>query len=763
MRIASWEKAKSILDLCVSSSSSRYASRFALLLSLLLPSHQEKAMGHEGGRLLLWPRRTGFFHTGTCLIIEHIHRALPSNPLPHTPWHRHELAGRPRTALVRLKRHTGTMMRAFLCVLPLLATAATAATSTAFQPPVSSASKRTHPFSAAAAARRQQRLQRQPSPELKRAPLQAAASSSSGSLSDLQAWTKKWQAEQHQDVGPTSKATTFHHASLAEVLAEVFDQVLKAEKAEKGVPPPQHLLLFPDAESLYDGHLMRQFGDHLDLCKECCEVMGLSQNTIVMHPSTASPALQCPVPAVLIKGIAQTSEEFSDDDPYWNDDDDAGFDFSALYNDDDESAGAAAARELEKLYVVPEEDEPIMVGMKGWVDAIIADLGVCPFTVNAAKAGLPQGAIRYDIDRSVSPEEIYRKYWQEVALISKDSKETQDERSLSTTLLITPNFGLRNREFFETFSNTLTQPLEALGLEEEIQLVFFHPEWVFRDGADRMGQDDAANYARRSPWPMINILRTPQVRKAQKAIPTGLVYRQNEVTLDKIGSGRLRRWLVERDWGEVKDNFRVDRKTVPILSTAQDLLLGLTPEALSEDMVAVAPPALDAAVRAATAKEEEAEEEQQQLQRMMADEEGEEDEDGEEGEIDVGEKESVASASAAAYSAAAAAKAAAANRRFFGGGFEDEFGGAGEAAAAAAAAQEEEEDDEDDWDKPLKESQMFLEIENDPTRVKRPIGEIIQDSKAVLALLRKRLAQSVPLSPAEVHEFEERAKRMRKD
>ena len=77
-----------------------------------------------------------------------------------------------------------------------------------------------------------------------------------------------------------------------------------------------------------------------------------------------------------------------------------------------------------------------------------------------------------------------------------------------------------------------------------------------------MGSDDAANYARRSPWPMINILRTPQVRKAQKAIPTGLVYRQNEVTLDKIGSWRLQRWLVSRDWSEVKDNYRVSGMTV---------------------------------------------------------------------------------------------------------------------------------------------------------------------------------------------------------
>lgn len=122
------------------------------------------------------------------------------------------------------------------------------------------------------------------------------------------------------------------------------------------------------------------------------------------------------------------------------------------------------------------------------------------------------------------------------------------------------------------------------------------------------------------------------MRKAQKAIPTGLVYRQNEVTLDKIGYDKLQvgrhetiggqeerdhrqimgegqacargaccplgarnaaavscaslllswlvgqQWLEERDWSEVKNNYRVDRRTVPILSTAQDLIQGRTPD-----------------------------------------------------------------------------------------------------------------------------------------------------------------------------------------
>ena len=65
--------------------------------------------------------------------------------------------------------------------------------------------------------------------------------------------------------------------------------------------------------------------------------------------------------------------------------------------------------------------------------------------------------------------------------------------------------------------------------------VFFHPEYTFRDGKQRMGGEEAAaNFARRSPYPMINLLRTPQVRAAQKGIPTGSVYEVNEENLQTV-------------------------------------------------------------------------------------------------------------------------------------------------------------------------------------------------------------------------------------
>ncbi len=101
-------------------------------------------------------------------------------------------------------------------------------------------------------------------------------------------------------------------------------------------------------------------------------------------------------------------------------------------------------------------------------------------------------------------------------------------------------------------------------------MVFFHPEWTFRDGGERSGVGSAANYARRSPWPMINILRTTQVRTAQKGIPTGLVYQQNEKTLTKIGTKSLEKMLRLRDWSDISD-LKVDRKDMEALRVAQDL------------------------------------------------------------------------------------------------------------------------------------------------------------------------------------------------
>jgi len=60
---------------------------------------------------------------------------------------------------------------------------------------------------------------------------------------------------------------------------------------------------------------------------------------------------------------------------------------------------------------------------------------------------------------------------------------------------------------------------------------------------------------------MVNILRTSQVRAAQKGIPTGQVYQQNEERLSKVGTKVLEDMLFSRNWqgkSKSKSKSRID-------------------------------------------------------------------------------------------------------------------------------------------------------------------------------------------------------------
>jgi hypothetical protein len=58
--------------------------------------------------------------------------------------------------------------------------------------------------------------------------------------------------------------------------------------------------MFPNAERLYDPETMAKFVDHLDLCKDCCEVLGTSQNIVGLGPQVPGSS-SAPVPAIYIK------------------------------------------------------------------------------------------------------------------------------------------------------------------------------------------------------------------------------------------------------------------------------------------------------------------------------------------------------------------------------------------------------------------------------------------------------------------------------
>lgn len=81
-------------------------------------------------------------------------------------------------------------------------------------------------------------------------------------------------------------------------------QVLAAER--EAVP---RLLMFPNAEKLYDAATMAQLIDHLDLCKDCCEVLGMTQNTVGLSPGSQGASF-APVPAIYLKPMQNAGYDF---------------------------------------------------------------------------------------------------------------------------------------------------------------------------------------------------------------------------------------------------------------------------------------------------------------------------------------------------------------------------------------------------------------------------------------------------------------------
>lgn len=260
--------------------------------------------------------------------------------------------------------------------------------------------------------------------------------------------------------------------------------------------------------------------EHFQICKDC------AADSAFMRVTQGGKAIQ-------LSNVGFNLFDSENDDDWDDEDEIAGFE------------GEVPTENVKNVFPIEEDDNIILHDSKRWVQAVIADFGICPFTIDPERAGIPMGGVRYTVSRAKDADEAFFRYWEEVeALLSSTEKE------MATVLLIFPEIELfGNYDLFEAYCDSLSDALETIDFENEIQLVFFHPKYHFRDGQERSGEEmGAANFARRAPWPMINILRTPQVRAAQKGIPTGQVYKQNEERLTEVGTKVLEQMLYDRKW-----------------------------------------------------------------------------------------------------------------------------------------------------------------------------------------------------------------------
>lgn len=107
----------------------------------------------------------------------------------------------------------------------------------------------------------------------------------------------------------------------------------------------------------------------------------------------------------------------------------------------------------------------------------------------------------------------------------------QHAECCETTLLIHP-WALADFIEYNDFLEVCEAAVVDLGLEGELQVASFHPQYQFA-GTQAA---DIDNYTNRSPYPMLHLLREASVERALASVPDpDEIYRRNIRTLRELG------------------------------------------------------------------------------------------------------------------------------------------------------------------------------------------------------------------------------------
>lgn len=166
--------------------------------------------------------------------------------------------------------------------------------------------------------------------------------------------------------------------------------------------------------------------------------------------------------------------------------------------------------------------ETVIADTQRWLERAVIGLNLCPF----AKSVHVKGQVHYVVSPATSPPELLEQLRRELAALHAADPERRD-----TTLLIAP-YCLQEFLDFNDFLDEADAVLEALGLEGELQIASFHPQFQFA-GTDA---DDITNYTNRAPYPTLHLLREASIDRAVEAFPEAeTIYEKNMQTLRQLG------------------------------------------------------------------------------------------------------------------------------------------------------------------------------------------------------------------------------------
>lgn len=167
--------------------------------------------------------------------------------------------------------------------------------------------------------------------------------------------------------------------------------------------------------------------------------------------------------------------------------------------------------------------------MKEWFEQTILALNLCPF----ARAPYEKGRVRLIDAEAKEPTAAQHAFLSELERLNE-----QTPQQLSTTLLGFPKWKISFEDFLD-FADNMEGLLEEVGMSDAIQLVVFHPQFRL----DGFPQESFAHWPNSSPYPVLHLLRRPEVIAAATPERSEQISLANEATIEGLSSAERRKYF----------------------------------------------------------------------------------------------------------------------------------------------------------------------------------------------------------------------------
>jgi hypothetical protein len=157
-----------------------------------------------------------------------------------------------------------------------------------------------------------------------------------------------------------------------------------------------------------------------------------------------------------------------------------------------------------------------------WLERTVIGLNLCPF----AKAVHAKDQVRFVLSQASDTEALLHQLHDELLWL-----QAADPQQTDTTLIVHP-YVLDDFLDYNDFLDLADALVAELGLEGEIQVASFHPQYRFAGTAP----DDMGNFTNRAPYPTLHLLREASVERAVAAFPDpDAIVERNIATLEQLG------------------------------------------------------------------------------------------------------------------------------------------------------------------------------------------------------------------------------------